>query len=90
MDIPIIVDVLKSYGPAGIISIILWVFLFKSEKREEAKDKRIQLLENLLIESYDERIEATDRMSEAIHTSATATASLSAKVDGLIELRVRK
>lgn len=44
----------------------------KSEKREALKDARIQMLENLLIESYDERIASADRVGGAIHSSATA------------------
>lgn len=90
MDFGIIQELLKAWGPPGIISIILWLFLHKSEKREEAKDKRIQLLENLLIESYDERIEAANRITEAMHTNAHATAALTDRVDSLLEMRIRR
>lgn len=83
-------ELLKAWGPPGLIACILWVFLYKSEKREEAKDKRIQMLENLLIESYDERIEAADRMAEAMHLNANATGTLTLKIDNLIEARHRK
>lgn len=86
----IIVDIAKAWGPPSLIAVILWAMLTKSEKREEAKDKRIQLLENLLIESYDERIEAADRISEAIHTSASATSNLTTKIDSLLVSRVIK
>lgn len=85
-----IIDIAKAWGPPSIVAIIVWAMLIKSERREAAKDKRIQLLENLLIESYDERIEAADRIAEAIHTSANATATLTAKVDSLIVSRVMK
>ncbi len=69
-------ELLKAWGPPALIAIILWVMLLKSEKREEKKDLRIQLLENLLTESYDERIEAADQIAEAIHGNATALISL--------------
>lgn len=61
----------------------------KSENREDAKDKRIQMLENLLIESYGERIEAADRMSEAMHKSAEANTALALKIDALDHRRAR-
>lgn len=64
--------------------------LVKSEKREEKKDARIQLLENQLRESYDERVAAADRIGGAIHDSATAANNaakaleiLTAEVKGL-------
>jgi hypothetical protein len=69
-------EFLKAWGPAGLIAIVLWVMLQKSEKREEKKDTRIQMLENLLTESYDERIAAADRIAEAIHGNATALLTL--------------
>lgn len=69
-------ELLKAWGPPGLIAIILWVMLLKSEKREEKKDVRIQMLENLLTESYDERITAADRIAEAIHGNATALIGL--------------
>lgn len=62
--------------------------LHKSEKREEKKDMRIQMLENMLIESYDERIEAADRISTAINTSATA-ANHAAKAIETLTMEVR-
>lgn len=86
----IILDLLKTWGPPAIVSVVLLYFIRQSERREEAKDTRIQLLENLLIESYGERIEAADRMSDAMHSSATAIAALTVKVDVLIESRVRR
>ncbi len=75
-------ELLKAWGPPGLIAIILWVMLFKSEKREEKKDTRIQMLENLLIESYDERIEAAQSISEAIHSNAAALLSLANEIRG--------
>jgi hypothetical protein len=69
-------ELLKAWGPPALIAIILWVMLLKSERREEKKDTRIQMLENLLTESYDERISAADRIAEAIHGNATALIAL--------------
>lgn len=69
-------ELLKAGGPPALIAVILWVMLLKSEKREEKKDVRIQMLENLLTESYDERIAAADRISEAIHGNAMALTAL--------------
>lgn len=69
-------EVLKQWGPPGIIAVVMWIMLLKSEKREEKKDTRIQMLENLLTESYDERIAAADRIAEAIHGNATALIAL--------------
>jgi len=63
---------LLKLGIAGLICVVLWIMLMKSEKREEKKDLRIQLLENQLRESYDERVEAADRIGGAIHDSASA------------------
>lgn len=69
-------ELLKAWGPPALIAIVLWIMLHKSEKREEKKDTRIQMLENLLTESYDERIAAADRIAEAIHGNATALIAL--------------
>lgn len=64
--------------------------LLKSEKREEKKDLRIQLLENQLIESYDERIAAADRIGDAIHNSADAANNAARALDALVtEIRNR-
>lgn len=60
-------------GVAGIICIILVWALLKSEKREEKKDIRIQMLEDQLRESYDERVANSDRISGAIHDNAIAS-----------------
>lgn len=63
---------LLKLGIAGLICLVLIWALLKSEKREEKKDMRIQMLENQLRESYDERIAAADRIAGAIHDSASA------------------
>ena len=63
-EVDILQEFLKAWGPPGLIAVILWVFLFKSERREEKKDARIQMLENQLRESYDERIEAAARLPQ--------------------------
>ncbi len=71
---------LLKLGPAGLICIVLWVALSKSEKRESAKDLRIQYLENQLIESYDERIAAAEALSNALYESARAMEKLTIEV----------
>ena len=88
MDIAL--DLLKAYGPPGILAVVMWVMLKKSEDREAKKDMRIQLLENQLIESYDERILASDRLGDAIHDSATASINAAKALDALsYEIRHR-
>ena len=72
----VVIELLKTFGPSGVVGIILWVMLKKSEDRESKKDTRIQLLENQLRESYDERVEAADRLSSALHGNAKAMDSL--------------
>jgi len=57
----------------------------KSEKREEKKDLRIQLLENQLRESYDERVAAADRIGGAIHDSASAANNAARALEVLTE-----
>lgn len=71
----LITELLK-LGPPGMICVVLWIALYKSEQREAKKDTRIQLLENQLRESYDERITAADRLSDALHGNAKAMDSL--------------
>lgn len=73
-------ELLKMWGPPGIITVILWIFLAKSEKREDLKDSRIRLLENQLIESYDERISAANSISEALHSNASALSELTNEI----------
>lgn len=81
---------LLKLGVAGIICILLLWQLYKSEKREEKKDTRIQWLENQLIESYDERISAADRIGNAIHDSATASNNAAKALDALVyEIRTK-
>lgn len=81
---------LLKLGIAGLICIVLWIMLVKSEKREEKKDMRIQMLENQLIESYDERIAAADRIGDAIHGSAAAANNAAKALDALtIEVRTK-
>lgn len=80
MDVTALPDLIKSLGPSAIVAIILWIMLQKSEKREEKKDLRIQMLENLLTESYGERIEAADQIAEAMHSNANAIHMLTTEV----------
>ncbi len=68
-------DFLK-LGIAGIVCIILWIMLNKSEKREEKKDLRIVSLEKQLLESYDESIAAADQLANALHGNAAAMNNL--------------
>lgn len=70
----------KAWGPPGLIAIILWIMLRKSEAREEKKDIRIQMLENLVTESYDERVQAADQISTAIHDNSTALMALTNEI----------
>ena len=77
-------------GVAGLVCIILWIMLLKSEKREEKKDIRIQMLENLLIESYDERIAAADRIGDAINSSARSADNAAKALENLaLEVRTK-
>lgn len=71
---------LLKLGPAGLICVILVYSLCKSEQREAKKDIRIQLLENQLTESYDERVMAADRLAEAIHSTRTALEALTSEI----------
>lgn len=80
VSVDLVQELLKAWGPPGVITIILWVMLRKSESREEKKDVRIQMLENLLTESYDERIEAANQVSSAIHDNSTALAALTNEI----------
>lgn len=81
---------LLKLGIAGLICVVLWIMLMKSEKREEKKDMRIQMLENQLIESYDERISAADRIGDAIHESASAANNAARALDELkLEIRAK-
>lgn len=81
---------LLKLGIAGLICIVLVWTLLKSEKREEKKDMRIQMLENQLRESYDERIAAADRLGSAIHESAIASSNATAALQVLTaELKAR-
>jgi hypothetical protein len=81
---------LLKLGVAGVICVLLLWQLYKSEKREEKKDIRIQWLENQLLESYDERISAADRIGNAIHDSATASNNAAKALDALVyEIRTK-
>jgi len=81
---------LLKLGIAGLICVVLWIMLTKSEKREEKKDMRIQMLENQLRESYDERVAAADRIGDAIHGSATAANNAAKALEELThELRAK-
>lgn len=76
----IVLELLKAWGPPGVIAIILWIMLQKSEEREAKKDLRIQLLENLLTESYDERIEAAGQVAGALKDNSSALGALTNEI----------
>ena len=76
---------LLKLGIAGLVCVVLWIMLVKSEKREEKKDLRIQLLENQLRESYDERVAAADRIGGAVHDSASAANNAARALEVLTE-----
>lgn len=83
----VILEVLKAWGPPSIVAVLMFYFLKQSEKREAKKDERIQLLENIVLESYSERIEAASQVSEAMISNGTALTALSNKVDSLVARR---
>lgn len=80
----LVLNTINAWGPPGVLAAFMWVMLGRSEKREAAKDLRIQLLENLLTESYDERIEAANQISTAMHDNSIALTALTN------EIRARK
>jgi len=73
-------ELLKAWGPAGLVAVVLWIMLKKSEEREEKKDMRIQMLENLVIESYGERIEAADNIATALISNSNALTALTNEI----------
>jgi hypothetical protein len=73
-------ELLKAWGPAGLVAVVLWIMLKKSEEREEKKDLRIQMLENLVIESYGERIEAADNIATALTSNSNALTALTHEI----------
>lgn len=86
----IFIEVVKSWGPPGLLALIMWWQLEKAEKREETLHLRNQLLENKLLESYDERIEAASQITEAMISTSTSSKELKATVDRLMEQLQRK
>lgn len=85
-----LLPIIQAWGPSSALALLMYVMLKKSEEREAKKDVRIQMLENQLIESYDERILAADRISDAIHGSASAANNAAKALEGLTtEIRVK-
>lgn len=80
----LVVNTINAWGPPGVLAAFMWIMLGRSEQREAKKDLRIQLLENLLTESYDERIEAANQISAAMHDNSIALTALTN------EIRARK
>lgn len=80
----IFTDLAKTWGPPGLLALVLWWQLDKSERREATKDTRIQLLENKLIESYDERIEAASQVTEAVFSAASSSREMKEMLQKLV------
>ncbi len=76
----LVVEIVKGWGPAAATVLLSIYFLKQSEAREAKKDIRIQLLENLLIESYGERISAAEQVADAMHSSANALTALTHEI----------
>jgi hypothetical protein len=74
--VEVVLELIKAWGPPGALAALMWVMLRKSEDREAKKDNRIQLLENKLIENYDERIEAASQIAEALTNNSVALTAL--------------
>ncbi len=57
---------LLKLGPAGLICVVLWVALYKSEQREAKKDTRIQMLENRIAEAIHGTRGALDALTNEL------------------------
>lgn len=75
-----LLQVINTWGPPGALAALMWVMLSRSEEREAKKDLRIQMLENLLTESYDERIAAADQVANALNANSIALSALTNEV----------
>lgn len=82
----IFTDLAKTWGPPGLMALILWWQLDKAERREAAKDTRIHLLENKLIESYDERIEASSQVTEAVFSAANSSREMKETMQKMVSM----
>ena len=67
-------------GTAGAICLVLLWCLYKSEQREAKKDARIRLLESQLVENYDERILAAERVADAMISTKGALEALTNEI----------
>lgn len=79
-------DLVKAWGAPALFALLLWWQLDKAERRETLKDMRIQLLENKLVESLDERIVAADQMATALISSTMKSQELVTLVNQLMEI----
>lgn len=97
----IFLELAKAWGPPGLLAMVLWWQLDKAEKREAEHrtfaltregtlGARIQLLENKLMENYDERIEAANQQTTALLTSAQSTKELIKVVEKLQEAIMKR
>lgn len=75
-----LIATINAWGPPGSLALLMWVMLGRSEKREDKKDMRIQLLENKLTESYDERVATANQVSDAQHALAVALTALTNEI----------
>lgn len=80
VPVEVLLEIIKVWGPPGALALLMWVMLKKSEEREAKKDIRIQYLENVVIESYGERIETANQVSEALHSNSIALTALTHEI----------
>lgn len=83
----LVVNTINAWGPPGILAAFMWIMLNRSEAREKLKDLRIQMLENLVIESYGERIEVASQVTEAMHNNAIAITGLTNEIRSYIHAK---
>lgn len=81
----IFLELAKSWGAPGVLALILWWQLEKGEKREATLGTRVQLLENKIMENYDERISAADQITTALLSSAHNAKELTDAVHKVLE-----
>lgn len=82
-----VINIINAWGPPGVLAAFMWIMLNRSEAREKLKDLRIQMLENLLTESYGERIEVASQVSEAMHNNAIAINGLTNEIRSYIHAK---
>lgn len=83
----IVLNTINAWGPPGVLAAFMWIMLGRSEAREAKKDLRIQMLENLVLESYGERIEVATQVSEAMHNSSIAITGLTTEIRSYVHAK---